>query len=169
MNVEGGWIWGNFSAIKDFKWGMAPVPGKTTVKNSENLNVWCLGNAPNREGAWDAVKFMTSQDGERSWVQITGSQPSRPDVLDEWVKKHVEHGMKAEDVRLFVNENIKNTVESMDHMVVDHSRFDDAYNQKSTALWDGKTDVKSFLADLKTNWDGTAKEVYAAYKDKLLK
>jgi hypothetical protein len=57
----------------------------------------------------------------------------------------------------------------MDHMVVDHPRFDDAYNQKSTALWDGKTDVKSFLADLKANWDATAKELYASYKDKLLK
>jgi ABC-type glycerol-3-phosphate transport system substrate-binding protein len=169
MNVEGGWIWSTFSAIKDFRWGMAPVPGMKSNKNSENLNIWCMGSAPNREGAWEVVKFITSQDGQRAWVQITGAQPSRPDVLDEWVKKHAEHGMKPEDIRAFVNENVKNTVESMDHMIVDYSRFDDAYNQKVAELWNGKVDVNSFLANLKATWDTTAKEIYAQYKDKLLK
>lgn len=168
MTVQGGWAWSSFSDIKDFKWAVAPVPGKKDVKNSENLNVWMLGDAPNKEGAWELVKFLTSQDGERAWVSITGAQPSRPDVFDDWVKLHAQH-MPAEDIKALVNENIKHTVESMDHMVVDFQRFDDEYNQEVAPLWDGKITVKDFMNKLKPTWDGIAKDTYDKYKDKLIK
>jgi hypothetical protein len=102
-------------------------------------------------------------------VQITGAQPSRPDALDEWVKKHAEHGMKPEDIRAYVQNNIKDTIGSADHLVVDHARFNDAYNQKVAALWNGQTNVDAFMKDIKTTWDTAARETYATYKDKLLK
>lgn len=169
MVVGGGWNWSSFSDIKAFKWGAAPVPGKTSVKNSENLNIWMLGNAKSgRDATWEFMKFLTSQDGERNWVQITGAQPSRPDVLDDWVKLHAQH-MPAEDIKTLVTENIKHTVESMDHMVVDFSRFDDAYNQQVSALWDNQVTVPEFFAKLTPTWNGIAKELYDRYKDTLLK
>jgi multiple sugar transport system substrate-binding protein len=168
MSVQGGWAWSSFSDIKDFKWGVAPVPGKKAVKNSENLNVWVLGDAPNKEGTWEFVKFLTGKDGQSNWVRITGAQTSRPDVLDEWVKLHANH-MPADDIKTLVSENIKHTVESMDHMVVDFARFDDAYNQQASALWDGKVTVKAFMDQLRPAWDTIAKDTYTKYKDKLIK
>ena len=169
MVVAGGWDWSSFSDIKAFKWGAAPVPGMKSVKNSENLNIWMLGNAKTgRDASWEFMKFLTSQNGERNWVQITGAQPSRPDVLDDWIKLHSQH-MAAEDIKTLVTENIKNTVESMDHMVVDFSRFDDSYNQQVSALWDGKVEVAQFFQTLSTSWNGVAKELYDHYKDTLLK
>jgi multiple sugar transport system substrate-binding protein len=168
MNVEGGWAWSTFSDIKDFKWGVAPVPGKRAVKNSENLNMWHLADAPNREGTWEFMKFLTSQDSVKAWVQITGAQPSRPDTLDDWIKLHADH-MPAADVRTLVTENIKHTVESMDHMVVDFGRFDDAYNQNVAALWDGNTGIGEFFARMKQDWDAIAKETYTQFSERLLK
>lgn len=168
MSVQGGWSWSSYSDIKDFKWGAAPVPGKKDVKNSENLNVWVLGDAPNKEGAWEFVKFLTGKESQSAWVRITGAQPSRPDVLDQWVQLHANH-MPAEDVKTLVNENIKHTVESMDHMVVDFARFDDAYNQEVAALWDGKATVQSFMSKIKPAWDNVAKDTYGKYREKLIK
>jgi len=169
MVVDGGWDWSSFSDIKAFKWGVAPVPGMKDVKNSENLNIWMLGNSKTgRDASWEFMKFLTSQKGEQNWVQITGAQPSRPDVLDDWVKLHAQH-MPADDIKTLVNENIKHTTESMDHMVVDFSRFDDAYNQQVAGLWDGKTPIDTFFTSLASTWNGVAADLYSHYKDSLIK
>lgn len=169
MVVDGGWDWSSFSDIKAFKWGVAPVPGMKSVKNSENLNIWMLGNAKSgRDASWEFMKFLTSQNGEKNWVRITGAQTSRPDVLDDWINLHAQH-MPAEDIKTLVTENIKHTVESMDHMVVDFSRFDDSYNQQVSALWDGKADVAQFFQQITPAWNGIATELYNHYKDTLLK
>lgn len=167
MTVTGGWSWGSFSDIKAFKWAAAPVPGKTSVKNSENLNIWMLGNNPKgRDASWEFMKFITTADAMRQWVQITGAQPARPDVLDDWIKLHSSH-MPAEDIKTLITENIKHTVESVDHMIVDFYRFDDAYTQGVSTLWDGKVDVKTFLTQLRSTWDTTAKDIFNQYNGKI--
>jgi ABC-type glycerol-3-phosphate transport system substrate-binding protein len=139
------------------------------VKVSENLNIWMLGSGQRgRDATWEFMKFCTNKDSMTAWVNMTGAQPARPDVLDVWVQKHANH-MPADDIKTLVNENIKHTVESMDHMVVDYYRFDDPYTQGVTAVWDGKSTVQDFLTKTKTTWDATALEIYNQYKDKLLK
>lgn len=169
MVTDGGWDWSSFSDITAFKWGAAPVPGMKSVKNSENLNIWMLGNAKTgRDATWEFMKYLTSQHGEKNWVQITGAQPSRPDVLDDWINLHAKH-MPATDIKTLVTENIKHTVESMDHMIIDFARFDDAYNQQVAGLWNGKVTLSDFFKTLTPAFNSIALDTYNRYKNFVFK
>jgi len=86
------WAFPTYGEIKDFEWGIAPVPGGKKVRKTLLwANAWNMFKDQKfPDAAWEVLKYMSSTDGMRSWMfKVPGNRgsavPARSGLSDEWV------------------------------------------------------------------------------------
>ena len=65
-----------FKSIRDFEWGIAPLPHQKVSASILNWAGWCLSSqskAP--EAAWTFIQWLASEEGERIFVQGGNALP----------------------------------------------------------------------------------------------
>ncbi len=80
----------SFTPIKDFVWDVAPVPkgpaGRIPFIASRGWNI--MRNSKNKEVAWSLLKYFTSPEALRLYVETFGIlPPSRTSIVKDWMVK----------------------------------------------------------------------------------
>ncbi|MCX6049480.1 MAG: sugar ABC transporter substrate-binding protein, partial [Chloroflexi bacterium] len=89
MVVDGVWWISDFAAIKDFEWDIAlfpkhPKTGKLTT-SLESDGWWIFKNTQNPDMAWNLMKFLVDENGQKRFSDLNYVIPSSyQDVATAW-------------------------------------------------------------------------------------
>ena len=102
-------------------WGVAPVPTESGMPPeqihtfSDAKNVGIYSSCENQGTAWEFLKFATSKEQDRKFLDMTGQMPLRSDlqsVYADYFEQHPEYTMFADQAARTVEvPNIDNSVE----------------------------------------------------------
>lgn len=85
MQLDGSWLFG-YRAGAPFDWGIALVPapaGGTTASNVGGEHLFIFKDSPNKDAAWEFVKYLTSPATQLEWDMKTGFLPVRSSVGED--------------------------------------------------------------------------------------
>jgi multiple sugar transport system substrate-binding protein len=94
MQLDGSWLFG-YRKDAPFDWDIALVPAPAGGESATNVggeHAFVFSGSPNKEAAWEFVKYITSPEVQLLWDQKTGFLPVRQSVADnadylKWVNE----------------------------------------------------------------------------------
>jgi len=94
MQLDGSWLFG-YRKDAPFEWGIALVPAPAGGESATNVggeHAFVFAGSPNKQAAWEFVKYITSPEVQLLWDQQTGFLPVRQSVADnadyvKWVNE----------------------------------------------------------------------------------
>jgi len=94
MQLDGSWLFG-YRKDAPFAWDIALVPAPEGGESATNVggeHAFVFSGSPNKEAAWEFVKYITSPEVQLLWDQKTGFLPVRQSVADnadylKWVNE----------------------------------------------------------------------------------
>jgi hypothetical protein len=168
LNLNAGWQVRNYTTgIKDFKWGIAPIPGKRKSVGPQFTDAWMLGKqSKNPEGGWALIKQTVTPDEQRAFTRITGSGGSVKAAEDEWFKLMGDRQPVA-DVRKVTEFALKNSFELSQHTFAKWSEILAAIRQATDPLWRNEATAADALRTGKAQVDQVVAQAYAEFKDSM--
>ena len=116
LNLQAGHLVRQYiNGIKDFDWGIAPIPPKVKSIGPQFTDGWMLGKeAPNKEGGWVLTKYLAGPEGQRGMVRTTGTAPALKAAEPEWFKLFGSR-MTPEDLKKVTTVSLQNSIELSQH------------------------------------------------------
>jgi multiple sugar transport system substrate-binding protein len=169
MEMDGGWLYWNLSAVKDFKYGYAALP---TVKSNKNINFddfWIMGRwAKNKDAAWQVMRVLTSVDATTAYSQMSFTPPTPRESLSAWLNGVSKAtGQSVADLTRVTTGSIekKRSQESPDHLFIQHPKLDQTYSQELDALTNNQEKAATWVPRVGKIMDETVKGIYDQFKD----
>ena len=131
MQITSGWGFWDYSAVKDFKWGVAALPyGAPGRADVVFTDPWMMSSkTAHPQEAWAFLKYLVSPEVQAAWTKATLAPPVRTSLLDSWYKTF--SGMTPYEVKEVFLGSFKYGKESPEHLLV---RFDMLDKVVSAAL-----------------------------------
>jgi multiple sugar transport system substrate-binding protein len=94
MQLDGSWLFG-YRQDAPFDWDIALVPapeGGTSATNVGGEHIFLFSGSPNKEAAWEFIRYITSPEVQLEWDQRTGFLPVRQSVAEnpdylQWINE----------------------------------------------------------------------------------
>jgi multiple sugar transport system substrate-binding protein len=125
MQLDGSWLFG-YRKDAPFDWDIALVPapeGGTSATNVGGEHIFLFSGSPNKEAAWEFIRYVTSPEVQLDWDQETGFLPVRQSVADN------------PDYLTWINETEPRMLPFVEGMTYAHTRpATPKYNEVSNAF-----------------------------------
>ena len=173
MWLQTGWsVSPDMRDVSLFKWGLAPIPWKTTNKTLSFTDCVLITNATKaQEASWALVKYLTGKEGQLAYGQATGRPPTRPDSFDPWLEQTLKLPgiqMSKENLRQVVTGYLGNHVDNWAHYSINAAAFQMIQRDVETKILTGAVAVGSAMTEMKTLVDATMKEAYDQFRSSQL-
>ena len=170
LNLNAGWQVRNYTTgIKDFTWGIAPIPGKKKSAGPNFTDAWMLGKlAKNKEAGWALIKHLLTPDAQRAFTRVTGSGCALKVSEDEWFKQMGDR-MPIADVKKVTEFSLKNSFELSQHTFAKWSEILAAMRQATDPLWKNQATAADALKAGKPQVDQVVLQAYQEVKGTLSK
>lgn len=93
MVIEGNWVVGFLTEnFPDREWGVVELPAGTAGNATYAFTV-CYGvgtESANQEASWQAIDYLTGQEGAAAWTAAFNVMPARPSLREGWLAEHPE-------------------------------------------------------------------------------
>ncbi len=168
LNLAAGWQVRNYTiGVKDFKWGIAPIPGKKKSAGPNFTDSWMLGKqSKNREGGWALIKYTVTPDEQRAFTRITGTGCTIKASEDEWYKQMGDR-MPVADVKKVTEFSLKNSFELSQHTFAKWSEILTAVRAVADPLWKNQAMAADALRAGKPQVDQAVLQAYTEFKGSL--
>jgi len=141
MLLGGGWGHWVYRGIEEeedgFCWGAAPVPkGEPGIFQLNEIysDPWVITKGtPNVEAAWTFLKYVTSLDASRSYMQSTGTPPTRRSLLEEYFELYPCMG--AEKMKKVYMGGVEHGIEQMFQWVKGYPELHSTFGNRMADLW----------------------------------
>lgn len=87
MELGGGWGWWNYKGLESkFQWGVAALPfGNENRKGISFADPWLMSSkSQHPDEAWEFIKYLSSPEIQRSWMEAGGVPPARLSLINDW-------------------------------------------------------------------------------------
>ena len=171
--LNSGWaVSPNLREVNLFKWGMAPMPWKTTNKTLSFTDCVLITNVTKApDAAWALLKYLTGREGQLAYSQATGRPPTRTDSFDPWLDQTLKLPgiqMTKENLRQVVTGYLGNYVDNWAHFTINAAEYQLIQREQETKFLTGALSVSSALTEMKTRVDATMKEAYDQFRSSQL-
>jgi multiple sugar transport system substrate-binding protein len=168
-----GWQTSALTSVTLFKWGIAPLPWKTTNKAlsfTDGVLATNLTKAP--DAAWQLIKYLTSKEGQLDWSKATLRPPTRVDAFEPWLDATLAlpgASFKGKDqLREVVTGYLGNHVDNWAHYAVDARQLQVIQTEAENRLLSGEVAAGPLLADVKGKMEAQLRETYERFKSSRL-
>jgi N,N'-diacetylchitobiose transport system substrate-binding protein len=173
MWLNTGWaVSPDLREVSLFKWGMAPIPWKTTNKTLSFTDCVLITNATKAQDAsWSLVKYLTGKEGQLAYSQATGRPPTRTDSFDPWLDLTLKLPgiqMTKENVRQVVTGYLGNHVDNWAHYSINAAEYQLLQREQETKILTGALAVGPAMTELKTRTDAVMKDTYDQFRSSQL-
>lgn len=151
---EGPWlVLGHESEIK-FRWGMAPFPrggSASTYTSMVYTDPWMIyRHTKNPEAAWKFVKYITSAEVMKDYVNIANFAPARRSALVAYVQKlsRFSRFHSAAEILTALAGSQKYGRESLDHVIVGWPDFFQEIQGRMPGIWGNTRAVPTVLKEI---------------------
>lgn len=168
LNLQAGWAVRNYSTgIKDFDWGIAPIPAKKQSVGPNFTDAWMLGKqAPNKEGGWALIKYLLTPAAQQAFARVTGTAPAIKAAEDEWFKLMGDH-LPVSDVRRVTDAALKHSFELSQHTFAKWAEILAAIRKAVDPIWQNQTTAAEALRAGKPVVDQIVAQAYQEYQGTL--
>jgi multiple sugar transport system substrate-binding protein len=165
LNLNAGWQVRSYaSGIKDFAWGIAPIPAKKQSAGPQFTDAWMLGKqAKNRDGGWALIKHLLTPDAQRAFTRSTGSGGALKATEDEWFKLMGDR-MPPADVRKVTEFSLTHSFELSQHTFAKWAEILGAIRQVTDPLWTNQSTAADALRAGKAQVDQVVLQAYGEYQ-----
>jgi multiple sugar transport system substrate-binding protein len=165
LNLNAGWQVRTYvSGIKDFAWGIAPIPARKQSAGPQFTDAWMLGKqAKNRDGGWALIKHLVTPDAQRAFIRATGSGGALKAAEDEWFKQMGDR-MPVADVRKVTEFSLTHAFELSQHTFAKWAEILAAIRQATDPLWTNQSTAADALRSGKAQVDQVVAQAYEEYK-----
>jgi multiple sugar transport system substrate-binding protein len=164
-----GWNTSALTQVTLFKWGIAPLPWKTTNKAlSFTDGVLATNQTKAPDAAWELIKYLTSREGQLAYSTATARPPTRVDAFDPWLEATMAlpgaRFASKDRLREVVTGYLGNHVDNWAHYVVDARRFQDLQTEAENKLLAGEVAAGPLLAEVKGQMEAQLRETYDRFQ-----
>ena len=150
-----------------FPWGIAPLPYRVTNATS-SFNNGIMANKASKapEAAWQAIKYMTSQEANLERIKIALAPPTRVDAFDPWLDAVLPKTIFKTKAQLKeVTTGYLSAVKaSWSGSAMDAPKLQVPVNDLRPNLLSGKGTAATLLVDVKNQVDAILRTIYDSYK-----
>jgi multiple sugar transport system substrate-binding protein len=141
MLLGGGWGHWVYRGIEEeedgFCWGAAPVPkGEPGIFQLNEIysDPWVITEGtPNADAAWTFLKYVTSIDASRAYMQATGTPPTRRSLLEEYFDLYPCMG--PEKMKKVYMGGVEHGIEQMFQWVKGYPELGSTFSNLMADLW----------------------------------
>ncbi len=169
MWLERGWSASDLRTAP-FRWSMAPNPWKVknhAVVHNDSIHIASLSKNP--DAAWELIKYLASQDGQKDYAKSTGRPPTRVDAFDPWLDQIMAlpgaSFKSKEALREVATGFLADYENSEDHWIVSVGTLAPLLNEVTTKLLTGEGSAQTILTAAKPRADAILLDIYNQYKD----
>lgn len=147
MTISGIWGFGTYQGATNLRWGAAAVPGMNANKTGIYADPWLISaHSKNPDAAWEFVKYLTSIDAARQYMQASGWPVPHTSLLPEWYGQF--KGMKADDLKTLFEGQLKYGFLSAQNDIVAYDRIGAINSSEFDPVMSGKAKAKDVVAGL---------------------
>jgi multiple sugar transport system substrate-binding protein len=147
------------SAITNFKWGAAAMPRYKDNRVGVYIQPWMIqADAQNKEGGWQVIKYMTSDAGQRAWLETTAATPASKVVHQEWLKS-VEQYVPAADLAKLSDGADRHNQLVGSHAFVSWAKVQTTFNDEADGIHGNTIAPRDFVTSTKPKVDAMIAEV----------
>jgi multiple sugar transport system substrate-binding protein len=163
-----GWKVRNYvTGVKDFTWGIGPIPAKKQAIGPNFTDAWMLGKqAPNKEGGWALIKYLLTADAQRTFARVTGTAPTIRAAEDEWFKLMGDR-MPPADVKKVADGGLQHSFELPQHTFAKWAEINKAITEITAPLWTNQATAADALRNGKAQVDLIVAQAYQEYQGTL--
>lgn len=164
-----GWSVQDLRDVSIFKWGMAPLPWKTSNKSlSFTDGVLISKDTKTLDASWELVKYLTGRDGQIEYSRATGRPPTRADAFDFWLDETLKLPgivIKSKDqLRAVATGYLGNHVDNWAHYVVNASPLQTIMSETETKFLTGELGVPAALGEMKQRMEAQLRDTHEQFK-----
>jgi ABC-type glycerol-3-phosphate transport system substrate-binding protein len=167
--LQPGWAVSDLRDVTSFKWGMAPLPWKTTNKSVSFTDcVLITKDTRALDASWELVKYLTGKDGQIEYSKATGRPPTRTDAFDPWLDVTLQLpgiAIKSRDqLRSLATGYLGNHIDNWAHYVVNAAPLQAIMTETETKFLTGELGVPAAMIEVKQRMDTQLRETYEQFK-----
>lgn len=135
-------IWGfyTYNALP-FRWGAAALPGMHSNRGGIYADPWLLSSrSKNPEAAWKLIKYLTTTQGAREYMQATNTPVPHTELLAQWRTQF--KNMKPQDVQAVFEGSLKHGTLSIQNDLVAYDRIRTIINNELSPVLSGQARAK---------------------------
>jgi len=144
MEIMGGWgHWDYMGLSEEFCWGAAAVPYGDPAWKGPRATIytdpWVItAGMPDdeREVAWTFVKYLTSVEASRAYMESTKTPPVRSSLLEGYFTQY-EPCMTPEEAEESFMGGIKYGLQSSNHLMIRYDEMSEAWSSALDEFWLG--------------------------------
>jgi len=168
MLLGGGWGHWVYRGIEEeedgFCWGAAPIPkGEPGIFQIGEIysDPWVITKGtPRIEEAWTFLKYVTSVEAARAYMQSTGTPPTRKSLLEEYFQLYPCMG--AEKMKKVYMGGIDHGVEQMFQWVKGYPELNSTFRNLMADLWlEPNATAAEVLPEVDTELEALLKRIRA--------
>ncbi|MDQ3701533.1 MAG: extracellular solute-binding protein, partial [Chloroflexota bacterium] len=165
LNLNAGWQVRNYvTGIRDFAWGIAPIPGKKQSAGPQFTDAWMLGRqAKNKDGGWALIKHLVTPEAQRAFIRATGSGGAIKAAEEEWFKQMGDR-MPVAAVRKVAEFSLKHSFELSQHTFAKWAEILAAIRQATDPVWKNQATAADGLRSGKAQLDQVVLQAYQEFK-----
>jgi multiple sugar transport system substrate-binding protein len=165
LNLQAGWAVRDYTTlIKDFDWGVAPIPAKKASAGPQFTDAWMLGKqATNKEGGWSLIRYLTGAEAQRDQSRVTGIGPALKAAEDEWLKK-MSARVPMEDLRKVTAGGLQHSFELPQHTFAKWAELLAVIREATGPVWQNKATAADALRGARARLDQVAAQTYQDYQ-----
>jgi multiple sugar transport system substrate-binding protein len=165
MKPIGVWGWWVFKGAEEqFPFGCAALPkGAPNAKAVIFTDPWVLSKSSKHpQEAWEFLKYLSSADVQRGWMQLTGAPPVRKSLAEEWYKQFPS--MKPEEVKEVHLGALKHGRESPNHLLVKFDQLNQVVSSAVDPIVNNEKKAADALPEANKKLVDALKQIQAEYK-----
>jgi multiple sugar transport system substrate-binding protein len=141
-------IWGFYTYnTVPFKWGAAALPGMQSNKGGIYADPWLLSSrSKNPDAAWKFIKYLTTTQGAREYMQATNTPVPHTPLLNQWRTQF--KNMKPQDMQTVYDGALKHGYLSIQNDLVAYDRIRTIINNDFSPVLEGKAKAKDVAPQL---------------------
>ena len=164
LYITGAWGWWQFGDLDEqFNWGVAALPyGAEGRKGLVFTDPWMMSKDSNHpDEAWEFIKFLSSQDIQQEWMELTGAPPVRLSLLNIWAESFST--MSADEVMEVYLGSLKHGIESPNHLMVRFDQLDSTIGAKTSQITNNERPAREVLEEIQIELENVLNQIKVEY------
>jgi multiple sugar transport system substrate-binding protein len=168
FSLQAGWAVRDYTnLIKDFEWGIAPIPAKRASSGPQFTDAWMLGKqAPNPEAGWALIRYLTGPEAQRDQARVTGIGPAVKAAEDEWFKK-MSPRLAVDELKKVTAGALQHSFELPQHIFAKWAEILAVVREATGPVWQNRGTAADALRAAKPRLDQLVAQIYQEYQGTL--